>query len=72
MANIMGLMDIVQVNIPVLLRLDFLDSESLSAHDVTNRLAHRDTLSRSIDHVQYEDVRSVPISRHSVHLHLQI
>ena len=39
--DIMVLMDIVPMNVPALLVLDVLDSESLYADNVTNRLVHR-------------------------------
>ncbi len=63
------LMDIVPVNVPPLLGLDFLDAEQLYADNVTNRLVHRRILSTLGDSLEYEDQWYVPLSRHYGHLH---
>ena len=70
--EIMMLMDIVPVNVPELLGLDVLDSESFYADNVTNCLVHRRVTSRSRDSLSFEDVWSVPIVRHDGHLYAKM
>ena len=70
--HISVLMDIVPVDIPALLGLDVLDSESLYADNVTNRLVHRCVLSLPGEPSEYEDRWSAPLSRHDNHLYAQM
>ena len=67
--DIMVLMDIVPVNIAALLGLDVLDSESLYADNVTNRLIHRQVTSRTSTDLSIRDTWSVPIFCHDDHLY---
>ena len=67
--DIIVLIGIVTVNVPALLGLDVLDSESLYADNVMNRLVHRRILSRSGEPLQFEDLWHVPIIRHDSHLY---
>ena len=66
------LMDIVPVHIPALLGLGVLDGECLYADNVTNRLVHRHVLSRTGEQLQYEDLWSVPLTRHQGHLYARM
>ena len=65
----MVLMDVVPVDVPALFGLDVLDSESLYADNVTNRLVHRFVSSCSNDPLEYDDIWSVPIIRRDSHLY---
>lgn len=66
------LMDIVPVDIPALMGLDVLDSESLYADNVTNRLVHRFVLSSPGQAVRFQDVWHVPLLRYDGHLYAQM
>ena len=48
------LMNIVPVNVPALLGLDFLDDEELYEDISTTRLVHRNVLSRGGQKLRYE------------------
>ena len=61
-------MDIVSVDVPALLGLDVLDGEGLYADNVTNRLVHRQVISRPGELLFYKDRWSVPLVRHDNHL----
>ena len=68
----MVLTEIVPVNVPELLGLDVMDSEGLYADNVTDRLVHRRVYNRSSEFLEYDDVWSVPIIRHDIHLNPHI
>ncbi len=66
------LMDIAAVDIPALLGLDILDSEQLYADNATNRLVHREVLSKPGESLQYGDRWQVPLTRYGSHLYAQM
>ena len=66
------LMDIVPVDVPALLGLDVLDTEQLYADNVTNRLVHREILSKQGEPLAYKDRWHVPLIRQNGHLYAQM
>ena len=66
------LMDIVPVDVPALLGLDVLDSESLYADNVTNGLVQRVVLSKPGESFQFKEVRSIPLLRCDGHLYARM
>ena len=65
----MLLMDVVPVDVPALFGLSVLDSESLHADNLTNRIDHRLISSCSSDVLEYKGKRAVPIIRRDSHLY---
>ena len=65
-------MDIKPVDIPAFLGLGVLDGEQLYADNVTNRLVHRQVLSRRVEQLKYEDCWHVPLHRCYSHFYARM
>ncbi len=70
--NVLVLKDIVPIDVPALFGLDVLDSERLYADDVTNRLVHREVLSRPGEQLRYKDRWHLPLARYDNHLYARM
>eukprot|EP00171_Calliarthron_tuberculosum_P017416 IDg17416t1 len=65
-------LDIVEVDILALLGLNILDSESLCACTVSNRLIKKVITSQPEDQIETVDEWSVPLTRHDGHVHVKL
>lgn len=65
-------MDILPVNVPELLGLDFLDAEGLYADNWSIRLVHRKVYYHSSENFEFDDVRSAPITQQGGHFYCQM
>ncbi len=65
-------LDIVSADVPALLDLDILDSESLFADTMTNRLVKRVVTSEPDEPLRYVDEWSVPLTRFDHHVYAKM
>ena len=70
--RIPALKDIAPLDVPALLDFDVLDGDGLYAHNVINRLVHRQVISRPGELPDYQDSWNVPPVRHDNHFYAKL